>query len=413
MYKKIFLVVFLSTLTLLDINFADAFWQSNGNNIYNTNIGNVGIGTTSPESPLTIKTATGKYGLVHTDGLVKMGTFVWNTSIPGGWLGTQSNHNLYFFTNNSNPKVTIDTTGRMGVGTTTPFYPFETYGSIGIGNTTSGYIFSNRNREIIAGMDPTGFYFAGGAGSKTTLPINFGDYTSLINFKAGHLSRMVIVGSTGNVGVGTISPSERLTLNGGYLRLTSGATGGDNVNLGTYMTDTTGNNEFLQSTGGKPSYSAGYRVTPSGTAATVQLNTATDFRWYTPTGLTANVVSNPLTPDMVFTGGKLGIGTLSPTQKLTISGGSILLDNSQSIKFKDSSGTERNVISFSSADNVTVGAPPKGDVYINSSSYLIVKSTGRVGIGTTTPGAKLDVAGDIKLSGNLVSDGDICIGKCQ
>jgi len=34
------------------------------------------------------------------------------------------------------------------------------------------------------------------------------------------------------------------------------------------------------------------------------------------------------------------------------------------------------------------------------------------GIGNTNPAEMLDVTGNIKLSGNIVSDGDICIGNC-
>lgn len=36
----------------------------------------------------------------------------------------------------------------------------------------------------------------------------------------------------------------------------------------------------------------------------------------------------------------------------------------------------------------------------------------RIGIGTITPAEKLEVMGNIKLSGNIMSDGDICIGSC-
>ena len=36
-----------------------------------------------------------------------------------------------------------------------------------------------------------------------------------------------------------------------------------------------------------------------------------------------------------------------------------------------------------------------------------------VGIGTTTPSKKLQVEGDFKLNGRMVSDGDICIGTCD
>ncbi len=38
-------------------------------------------------------------------------------------------------------------------------------------------------------------------------------------------------------------------------------------------------------------------------------------------------------------------------------------------------------------------------------------NSGNVGIGTQTPDEKLEVAGNIKLNGNIVSDGDICIGS--
>jgi hypothetical protein len=39
--------------------------------------------------------------------------------------------------------------------------------------------------------------------------------------------------------------------------------------------------------------------------------------------------------------------------------------------------------------------------------------SGKVGVGNPNPTQALDVTGNIKLSGSIVSDGDICIGKCQ
>lgn len=36
----------------------------------------------------------------------------------------------------------------------------------------------------------------------------------------------------------------------------------------------------------------------------------------------------------------------------------------------------------------------------------------KVGVGTSSPSEALEVVGNVKLSGNLVSDGDICIGNC-
>lgn len=42
----------------------------------------------------------------------------------------------------------------------------------------------------------------------------------------------------------------------------------------------------------------------------------------------------------------------------------------------------------------------------------IQTASGNVGIGNLNPTEKLDVNGNIKLSGNILSNGDICIGTC-
>ena len=43
---------------------------------------------------------------------------------------------------------------------------------------------------------------------------------------------------------------------------------------------------------------------------------------------------------------------------------------------------------------------------------LHVGSDGNVGVGTGSPAQKLDVNGNIKLNGDILSDTDICIGTC-
>lgn len=73
-------------------------------------------------------TATGKYGFIHSSGTVEVGTYV-NDNV-GGYVGTQSNHALHFFTNGSSPKVTLKTDGKVGVGTTSPSVALEVKGRI-------------------------------------------------------------------------------------------------------------------------------------------------------------------------------------------------------------------------------------------------------------------------------------------
>jgi hypothetical protein len=65
--------------------------------------GNVGIGTTTPTSKLMVETTAANYGLIHKAEDAEVGTFVGpgTFGVVGGWVGTRSNHPLYFFANNS------------------------------------------------------------------------------------------------------------------------------------------------------------------------------------------------------------------------------------------------------------------------------------------------------------------------
>ena len=48
----------------------------------------------------------------------------------------------------------------------------------------------------------------------------------------------------------------------------------------------------------------------------------------------------------------------------------------------------------------------------NGVRIAILAPSGNVGVGTTTPAEQLDVNGNIRLTGNIVSPNDICIGNC-
>lgn len=95
--------------------------------------GNVGIGTTTPGAKLTVRTGTNNYGFTHTDGTITVGSFV---GLNGGWYGTNSNHPLFFFTNNSPPKMTLTPLGDVGIGTTTPGAKLDVE-AVGVGDAVS------------------------------------------------------------------------------------------------------------------------------------------------------------------------------------------------------------------------------------------------------------------------------------
>jgi len=120
----------------LEIQPSDAFQVSVGGidqrNLCISNNGYTGIGTSTPSTRLQVLTADGSYGITHTNGTVSVGTYIGN---GGGWLGTQSNHPLYFFTNNSNAQMTLATNGNFGIGAITPVNKLQ-IGAVGgyIGN---------------------------------------------------------------------------------------------------------------------------------------------------------------------------------------------------------------------------------------------------------------------------------------
>jgi hypothetical protein len=92
--------------------------------------GNVGIGTTSPTSKLGVQTANNLYGFTHTNGTITVGSYI---DSVGGWLGTKTNHPLFFFTNDSLQQMTLATNGNVGIGTSTPNGKLDARGGSGIG----------------------------------------------------------------------------------------------------------------------------------------------------------------------------------------------------------------------------------------------------------------------------------------
>ncbi len=87
-----------------------------------TDGGNVGVGTISPTERFSVLTATNSLGISHTDGTIKVGTYVGSA---GGSFGTVSNHPLNFITNNSAPQLTLLPNGKLGIGTTNPLSMLE------------------------------------------------------------------------------------------------------------------------------------------------------------------------------------------------------------------------------------------------------------------------------------------------
>jgi len=140
--------------------------------------------------------------------------------------------------------------------------------------------------------------------------------------------------------------------------------------------------------------------------------------------------------------GKVGIGTNEPSATLHIKTKDVLNiipdDAADDLVIENGGTTGLSVLSTNNGNGIirfgdTEDNSAGGITYqhtedkmllrVNAETKASIDSNGHLGVGTKTPEEKLDVKGNIKLSGNLMSDqgniisvsdsGDICIGKCE
>jgi hypothetical protein len=112
---------------------ATNYWTLNGNNIYNNNAGNVGIGTSNPLVPLHINKTTDEllrlqglnpYLSFYNNGAVKSYVQAYGDDLLLGTILGNTNGAIRFYNNNIN-NMTILSNGNVGIGTTAPTAPLS------------------------------------------------------------------------------------------------------------------------------------------------------------------------------------------------------------------------------------------------------------------------------------------------
>lgn len=130
-------------------------WNVNGNDIYNNNSGNVGIGTSNPngvrlavDSSIMVDQENSNQGFLDRSSLY-FGSDKKVGIVRSFLTGSSGRNGMGFFTNNTR-RMTIDSTGQVGIGTINPLQTLHVngnsyfVGNLGIGNSTPDYAFDNQ-----------------------------------------------------------------------------------------------------------------------------------------------------------------------------------------------------------------------------------------------------------------------------
>jgi hypothetical protein len=230
-----------------------------------------------------------------------------------------------------------------------------------------------------------------GSGTSGTVPVFTG--TSTI----GNSSTPIIVTSTGNVGIGTTSPDQKLQVLG------TGRFGTGTASWGVaapVLIDQPGSTE------------AAILIWQEGIASTLLGNKAGDTNLYLTNDYLGAGLGTPSESVTLTTAGSVGIGTTGPQAVLNIHGNALNTGSGGLMLDASDTGNPANLDYYLSINPFVVASGQIGYQFKTVSSGggtnvpLTFNATGNVGIGTTAPAYKLDVTGAVRATtGYVFPDG--------
>ena len=330
--------------------------------------GDIGIGTSSPSAKLTIETGTNDIFMgeeVCASGFTGIqfggtpGTCN-NYSLLGDdtdtFLNAKSGGDIFFRDGNVDNNMIILGSGNVGIGTITPSSTLEVSG-----NATFSSFVNATSLEIVQ----TG----------STLAVNITNTGTGDSFRVNDDTADTtpfLIDASGNVGIGTSTPSEKFEVSGNALF--SGF-----VNATSLEIDQTGS-------------SLAVNITNSGSGDSFRVNDAT----------------SDTTPFLIDGSGNVGIATSSPLEKVYVVEGNI------GGAFSEAQAARWSLGSTSSSVILKTLFPTPLQFGTSGTTRITILSTGEVGIGDSTPDDTLDVVGDLDVTSGCIqiNDGTALHGTC-
>lgn len=184
--------------------------------------GNVGIGTTSPQAPLHVSSTAGEGVRIQKSNNDQQGSYIgmWDDDQRLGYIGYAGNDDLYleneasagktFLSTNGSVRLAIDSTGNVGIGTTTPSHLLTVSGDIQIDDGSPALFMTDTDTGATSRLH------ASSTQGSVFLEADINDEVANTNigFKSDGVQRMTI-NSSGSVGIGTTSPGSMLDVRGG------------------------------------------------------------------------------------------------------------------------------------------------------------------------------------------------------
>jgi len=366
-----------------------AQWTTSGNNISNSNSGNVGVGTSSPAVKLDVLSAVAQIARFDSSASANSEVLINAASGFSSGLTLQrgatskwflrnvaANDRLSFLSSDgSSERMTLLQSGNVGIGTNNPVNILHIVNNqdnatvVQVDNTTNG----TNSRSIFF------LNYAGGAGSgalQYAAP-SFSLGAGYEGLRGNALTLYTNSGASGGVSIVSGGPSAPMTFTvGGYgssaerLRITSAGS----VGIGT-----TAPGYRLDVSGGQINSSGGLCIAGDCKTAWSQVGSS---QWST-SGTTINYAT-----------GNVGIATASPTEKLHVTGnvkvtGSITVDGNINAKYQDMAEWVESSQQLTAGTVVVLDTTNSNQVIASGESY----DTRVAGVISLTPGIALGEQG--------------------
>jgi len=399
--------------------------NSTGNGLV-VEYGNVGIGTAAPDNAQGWNRVLNLHGQSHAKFLVTespgVKTGIFSHTGYNGKIGTESNHNLTLTAGYWNDVMTLTTGGNVGIGTLNPSVKLTVAGGHGdtklrLYSTGDG---STQPANLSFWASEPGWTYSGTGlgynvnGSPYYGRIDSARGSSYVRFLPGetkfefqntsnvYTSNVLVLKESGNVGIGTTAPGQKLDVNGNA-RATQFCLGSNCVSDWASLGDNLGNHTATTNLNMANYYVSGasaYKLTngfelQQGGSNYGQFNSWVHLNGYY--GLYSANNGAHFYPNNSSYGAWKILGTRNGYGGINYNGRTTLMMQDDLIGLYNEYYGRWIIYGYGSTGNTYI-APNGGNIYLPGSG--IWNSSGYVGIGTASPGAKLDVYGDIISNGS-------------